>query len=314
MSDETGRANDADEVVTPGGPRPSGQVHAVGAGEAVYGRGGDAAEAADAQVKVLTPGGFRARSLVHRVDEGQTLVADDGRRMLMLDRSGNAMAAVEAPAVDPLEVPALGSGWIAYTYWNNGTGQPLTSFRTTWEVPPAPSVASGQTIFLFNGIQNYGANYGILQPVLQWGPSGAGGGPYWSVASWYVTSGGQAFHTNLVRVNPGDTLVGVMTLTAQQGRAFSYVSLFEGIAGTTLPVANIAELLWCNETLEAYSISNCANYPNTASTALRRIELRTSGGTPPLLWTPVNAVTDCGQHAVVVSNSPSGGEVDLFYR
>ena len=57
---------------------------------------------------------------------------------------------------------------------------------------PAPATRSRQTIFLFNGIQNTGANFGILQPVLQYGSSAAGGGAFWSIASWYVTSGGQA--------------------------------------------------------------------------------------------------------------------------
>ena len=215
----------------------------------------------------------------------------------------------------PGAVPALGSGWITYCYWNNGTGTPLSTFKTTWQVPPPPSVQdSGEVVFLFNGIQNYGTNFGILQPVLQWGVSAAGGGPYWSVASWYVTSGGQAFHTNLVRVNPDDTLIGVMTLTGQSGSSFSYTSQFQGINGTLLPVQNIAELQWCNETLEAYGINACGNYPDTPMTEFTEIYLRTGAKVPAVSWTPVNRITDCGQHAVVDSNSASYGEVDLFYR
>ena len=54
----------------------------------------------------------------------------------------------------------------------------------------------------------------IYPPVLQWGPSAAGGGNYWAVASWYADGqGGQAFYSQLVQVsNPGDILVGIMTL------------------------------------------------------------------------------------------------------
>ena len=44
-----------------------------------------------------------------------------------------------------------------------------------------------RTIFLFNGIQN---STSIYQPVLQWGPSAAGGGNFWTVASWYVDGAG----------------------------------------------------------------------------------------------------------------------------
>src|SRR5207248_2023472 len=173
---------------------------------------------------------------------------------------------------------------------------------------------SSEVVFRCNGIQKSGNNFGILQPVLQWGVSAAGGVPYWSVASWYVTSGGQAFHTNLVRVNPDDTLIGVMSLTGQSGSSFSYTSQFQGINGTLLPVQNIAELQWCNETLEAYGINTCGNYPDTPMTEFTEIYIRTGARVPPVNWTPVNQIADCGQHAVVDSNSASYGEVDLYYR
>jgi hypothetical protein len=262
---------------------------------------------------VLTPGGFRPRSLVHAVVEGEALLVVDSL-LKKLDLSCNAMTDIAEVSVAPEEVPALGSGWITYAYWNNGTGNSITRFTTTWTVPAAPPALDGQTIFLFNGIQNYGQNYGILQPVLQWGPSAAGGGAYWAVASWYVTSGGQAFHTNLVPVNTGDTLVGVMALTGQSGSLFNYTSEFQGISGTSLPVQNIAELLWCNETLEAYNINQCSDYPASNVTVLASIGIQTGSVNPPLNWTPVNNVQDCGQHTVVVSNSSTNGEVDIHYR
>ena len=234
--------------------------------------------------------------------------------MLMVNLATDTMVDIPKATARPETIPALGSGWIAYSFWNNGTGTPLSTFRTTWRVPLAPATQSNQTIFLFNGIQNYGANYGILQPVLQWGSSAAGGGAFWSVASWYVTSSGQAFHTQLVRVNPGDVLVGVMTLTGQSGSAFNYSCEFQDIAGTSLPVQNIAELLWCNETLEAYQISQCSDYPATKRTDFSAINILTGSVTPTVNWTPVNRVTDCGQQAVVVSNSATAGEVDINYR
>ena len=261
---------------------------------------------------VLTPGGYRHQSLVHQVEAGVAVnVATDVIRLM---RNTNVIEEIPASPTAPGTVPALGSGWITYFYWNNGTGTPVSSFKTMWQVPPPPSVQDpGEVVFLFNGIQNYGANFGILQPVLQWGVSAAGGGAYWSVASWYVTSGGQAFHTNLVRVNPDDTLIGVMTKTGQNGTAFSYTSQFQGIAGTELPVQNIAELMWCNETLEAYGINAAGNYPNTPLTEFTEINIRTGAAVPAITWTPVDRVTDTGQHGVVDSNSASYGEVDIFY-
>jgi hypothetical protein len=81
---------------------------------------------------------------------------------------------------------AAASGWIAYTYWSNpNTSKPITDFSTNWTVPSVPSKQSSQTIFLFNGVQDgTTASSYTMQPVLQWGPSAAGGGkqciPRWT--------------------------------------------------------------------------------------------------------------------------------------
>jgi len=286
-----------------------------------------------AEQLVLTPGGFRSRSLVHPIEPNHGLRFDQGvlRKVdLATNRvfdipppSAGAVAAMPPPravatrapsgAVSPGVVPALGSGWITYTWWDSGSAA-IASFATTWKVPQAPTTNSGQTIFLFNGIQNTGANFGILQPVLQWGPSAAGGGNFWSVASWYVTSSGQAFHTGLTTVSAGATLVGVMTRTGQSGSQYSYSSQFQGIPNTTLPIQNIALLHWANETLEAYGINQCSDYPASSSTAFTGTSIVVGTTHPAISWTPVNSVTDCGQHAVVVNNSSPNGEADLWYR
>ncbi len=272
----------------------------------------------------LTPGGYRHRSLVHYIEPGNHLDLASGNIRKMhssglevLDfgplriRPGTEPLMPANVARHPSRQPALGSGWITYAYWTNDTGHPVSRFATTWVVPPAPATDHGQTIFLFNGIQN---STMIYQPVLQWGPSAAGGGSYWAVASWYVDGqGGVAFHSNLVSVNPGDVLVGVMRLTGQSGNRFSYACEFVSIANTSLPISNVEELTWNIETLEAYGIQQCSDYPNTNFTAFVGIDLQTGAGNPAITWTPVNSVTDCGQNTHVVSNANAGGEVDIYY-
>jgi hypothetical protein len=262
---------------------------------------------------VLTPGGYRHPSLVHRVETGHAVHFKAGKAQLK-NLVTDALIEVPEHRIQPGEVPGFGSGWIADAFWTNDTGNPVTSFTTIWRVPPPPATNSGQTIFLFNGIDPANPSMAILQPVLQWGPSHAGGGAFWSVASWYVLGNGQAFFTTPVPVNPGDVLVGVMTLTGQSSGLFSYQSEFQGIPGTQLPVQNVAELVWCNETLEAYNINACSDYPNTDLTAMYSIQLQTGETTPNVNWAPQDNVTDCGQHAVVTINSADGGEVDLYYR
>jgi len=327
-------------VITPAGPRPRNKVHAVGPGQIVRrtaegtyvlvpetsSEGSRKSPVAPEEL-VLTPGGLRPKSLVHRIEPGAILDGSDGRYR-MRHRSGRTLAdfgvipfrPVGRPLMPrnvffpvPAVIPAFGSGWITYASWSNNTGTPVSRFATSWVVPPAPSTQSGQTIFLFNGIQNATM---IYQPVLQWGPSGAGGGNNWSVASWYADGQtGQSFYSSLVNVNVGDLLVGVMTLTGQSAAGFSYNCEFQGIANTGLPIQNIQELTWCIETLEAYSITKCSDYPATDKTAMAAIDLRTGNTNPPVVWTVSDAVTDCGQHTLRFDDDALGnGEVDLWYR
>ena len=274
---------------------------------------------------VLTPGGVRLRSQVHNVQAGALLDGAQGQ-LRMLHPAGGVLKAFGAhpqrPGGQPLmprnvvhpedRIPAFGSGWITYASWTNNTGTPVSRFSTTWTVPPEPATRNGQTIFLFNGIQN---STMIYQPVLQWGSSAAGGGNYWAVASWYVDGqSGPAFHSNLVRVNVGDVITGVMTLTGQSPMGFSYNCEFPGIANTGLPVANIQELTWLIQTLEAYGITTCSDYPATSKTAMSAIDIQTGANRPTVAWTVNNTVTDCGQHTLLFNNDVAGsGEVDLWY-
>ena len=184
---------------------------------------------------VLTPGGYRLKSRVHFI-EPDCLVGGHAGRLSKVHRQKGVVAdlgpMVQRPGGEPLlpanivrraetpaaagagPVPNLGSGWITYASWTRPAGQHVALFKTAWTVPPPPATQSGQTVFLFNGIQNSSM---IYQPVLQWGPSAAGGGNYWAVASWYADGQtGHSFYSSLVRVNPGDVLVGVMAITGQQ--------------------------------------------------------------------------------------------------
>ena len=208
--------------------------------------------------------------------------------------------------------PALASGWIAYAQWFNNTANPVSLFSTTWVVPVGPPEDDGQVIFLFNGIQN---GTMIYQPVLQWGVSLAGGENHWTVASWYADGpGGPAFHTDLVPVAAGQTLIGLMQLTGSGPFGFSYTCEFQGIPNTKLPITNVNELRDCVQTLEAYGVQQCSDYPDSLRTVFSAINIRTGLVAPALNWIPVNGATDCKQKAIVVSNQNPGGEVDVYYR
>jgi hypothetical protein len=265
---------------------------------------------------VLTPGGYRDAALVHHV-AADTVIDTSQGRLRQLSLTGDVLAdhgplrPLNIYAPEEKIVPAFGSGWITYASWTNDIGTPVSRFATTWTVPPEPLTSNGQTIFLFSGIQN---STMIYQPVLQWGPSAAGGGANWAVSSWYAASTGHSFYTTPVNVNVGDVLTGVMVMTGTSGAQHSYSCEFDGIANTTLNITNVEELTWCIETLEAYSITAATDYPNTFSTPMTGINLTTGTTHPAITWTATDVVTDCGQHTIVVDNSSTSGEVDICYK
>jgi hypothetical protein len=201
MSDKPKKTSKEDDIViTPGGPRPKDRVHPVGPGKALQfddkgipflGSQVDLLskkEGASSPMPddlVLTPVGYRPLSLVHRVELGHAVNAEGGR-LRIINLSTKAEVEIPRTTIRTEEFPPLSSGWISDALWRNSTPHPITSFVTTWQVPPAPATPSSQLIYLFNSLMPAPQN-AILQPVLQWGTSGfpgAGDGPFWTVASW----------------------------------------------------------------------------------------------------------------------------------
>ncbi len=224
-------------------------------------------------------------------------------------------------AIPALDIPGENivpstNGWAAYTYWTNSTGKMFKVFSTEFTVPAAP-VANQGTVFLFPGIQNMTGIVGILQPVLQWGSSAAGGGDYWAIANWWVQgSGGHTAFSHLARVNSGTHLTGVMSVVSGSGNSYTYNSVFSGHPAINLQVQNIPPLVWFNETLESYGISNCSGYPpNNIPVKYSKIHLTLSDGTHPssIPWTKATGITACDEHAVVVSTSATSGEVAVYF-
>lgn len=260
---------------------------------------------------VLTPGGYRHKSLVHHIGPDRAVTRRAGKSRT-LDLSTKTLTGLPPAQPKSVAIPLLGSGWITYASWANTTGQPISLFATNWIVPPAPATQSRQTIFIFNSLAD-AAQDDIVQPVLQWGAAAPGGGNYWAVANWYVDPSGNAFYSSLVPVEEGTALVGKIALRDQSEGSFNYLAEFEGIPGTALPVLNVAELVFATETLEAYQISACSDYPNSPRTSMSSIDLRVNNSPVLLAWTPTNKVVDCGQKTDIVSNANPGGQVDLVY-
>ena len=266
---------------------------------------------------VIAPGGWRHRSHVHLVRPGTTLAMD------------------HHPAVPVKRYRKPGApdsaNWITSGYWTNNSGQTITSLLTSWTVPPAPSAQATQLLYLFNGIEPADGST-IVQPVLQWGDSGTDEdhinrtGPFWTVSSWIVPApNGHAYHTPHVRVRPGDTLVGAVTLISQSAAGFAYKCEFQGVPGTDYFTVPVAELTWCMQTLEAYELNSAANppydlysdseYPDTAMTVFGAIDITTKDGAGPAgTWVPWDIVDSFGERTLIAANASTNGEVDIYYR
>jgi hypothetical protein len=149
---------------------------------------------------------------------------------------------------------------------------------------------------------------------LQWGPSAAGGGKYWAVTNWYVSSS-QAFYGTLATVSTGATLQGIMQQTAVSGSNYSYNSSFVGYpAATALQVNNVPQAFWAAETLEAYGVTNpSTQYPPNSNVAMSSIQILKGSTNASISWTTAHA-SGATQRASVVSNSSPGGEVDITFH
>lgn len=123
----------------------------------------------------------------------------------------------------------------------------------------------------------------------------------------------------LTRVNPGDVLTGVMTLTGQGDDVFSYRCEFLGLPDSVLAVDMVApQLSRCFQTLEIYSVEGCTDYPAVCYSAMADIDIQVAGGAgpvhPAVVWNPSTITDNCGEHTTVVSNSSVEGRVDVHYR
>jgi hypothetical protein len=73
----------------------------------------------------------------------------------------------------------------------------------------------------------------------------------------------------------------------------------------------VAELYQAVNTLEAYSIAECADYPAQDSTPFSVNSILTTSGTPSLSWNVVDEYRDCGQFTTIASNSNPNGQVGI---
>jgi len=268
--------------------------------------------ALDVSAKLVpTPGGLLSEECVHQVPSGSVVtkleggylsVQSGGKRML-LPPCSHPQTIRSKTALRKHSEGKRDSGWIV---WGESMGTSYSSFNGGWAVPSAPSSSNSQTVFFFTGLEDAGGDE-IIQPVLQWGPSEAGGGSYWSVASWWVTSTGQALYSTLTQCNAGDSIWGTMKET--NNGSWTISTYINNANPTVLSVQNVAPQTMATVTLEAYSIISCGDYPTSGTITFTNLAIDDQGNPVQPSWQPVTEYTNCNEQVSV--SSPA--QVTLTY-
>jgi len=274
----------------------------------------------------LTPGGYRHKSCIHHVPSGSHLDVHEDGTVTVLTPSATTIQIPKCkfpkskyPGLTEMRSYRKGSnsmpgeveGWHVYTKQNVGNN--LNLFLGTWNVPDLPANDGGQTLFTFTGVQNIdwippnpGPNsaFDIIQPVLQYGESEAGGGSYWTLASWYVplSNGDSAIWSDLITVNSGDVIFGNMTMT---GPATWYINSLDTTTGQNTDMTMTKPILkaqpWAYVTLEVYDLfDDCTEYP-TVPLNFTQLQLQVGGRPQPFQWQTIQADNTCNQEVTVVN-------------
>merc|ERR1712129_125417 len=112
--------------------------------------------------------------------------------------------------------------------------------------------------------------FDVIQPVMGYGYGSAkGGGPFWSLASWYVTLSTDVIQSPLLQVQPGDAIRGVMQKSANSSNSWFVNAMDISSAQNTSFTVSRALLEaqpWAYVALEVYNIAECSDFPPKGST------------------------------------------------
>jgi len=174
-----------------------------------------------------------------------------------------------------VDSPGTGNGWVEAVQEevSLSSGDNIDKITGTWTVPNAPKDTGGLA-YIFNVLAPTTEDL-IIQPVLQYGATTAGGligGNYWVIASWLV--GKNAYHSGGETVNPGDTISGEIYINSiSSGKINWEIKAKDTTTGAYSDLgAWSSGYTWnwaFSGVLEAYGITTCGELPNSSDTAFK---------------------------------------------
>ena len=215
---------------------------------------------------VPTPAGWYHRSCVHQVEDGAS-VRPDGvvtRKDKTSYRVSRCAYPVRATKEGPAATTPTINGWLEWASRSQPSGSWYRTIRANWNVPLQPLgrvVGSSQTYFTFPGLQSTF----IIQPVLQYGQSAAGGGEGWTMASWRCHSSMGCFHSSLKGTTPGHTLIGTVEASNCAGANCTWTITTRDATSnvqTVLTATDTYNYWWgVGGSVEVYGLTSCDQFP-----------------------------------------------------
>jgi hypothetical protein len=191
-----------------------------------------------------------------------------------------------------------GAAWKTWAQYQNA--QKISYLSGVWKVPDPPSSVSTQILYYWNGVEPDDQS-AVLQPVLQFGQTPAGGGNYWAIASWYVSSSNGVVVTGLVDCDVGDAILGQLTFLNNGSWVTNGTNVKNGKSAyfvyTPTEVYDYAY-----EVLEAYNVDNqCNLYPPSGVVHFTDIVVQSNGKTVTPTWQPMVKNNQCNEQTKVLS-------------
>src|SRR5664279_1548626 len=270
---------------------------------------------------VYTPFGPVLQSNIHYVNNNHQIIIKNGKVLIINSKSSSIDSVIEKSIQKKgNEISALTKytdGWNTYAY----SPKRPTYFSTKWIVPPPPKENRGQLLYIFSALfgreflSDSGFSDHIIQPVLQWGLSAAGGGNYWSICNWYV-AGENYYYDSLIKVNQNTTLEGIIKRSYCSDTSFNYESSFSGYP-TSLHANNLPLLEIAYEALESYGADKYDEYPENEKIRMFDIHIESDIKDQVVLWQSFNLENpsnELGQFTRIINQDTNGGEIDIFFH
>jgi hypothetical protein len=239
---------------------------------------------------VGTPHGLYHQSCVHELPDGAEV--DASGHVVEVDGTTLDLPACSHPRAMLRTTAGAGSsttnGWVEYA--GASSKLPVTKMTARFGVPSAPPRAASQLVYFFPGMEPADGTI-ILQPVLQWGASPAGGGNRWGIASW--SCGPRCVHSKLVAVSAGDALSGSITgskcsATGQCAWTIVTTDTTTGRSTSISTHGDTGSYTWLQSgVLEAYNVTGCTEYPATAETFSHVAFYDVTGALLAPAWAPI---------------------------